>query len=77
MTAGKAIADEFKPWKMNYSCYGNQAPHIHWHLFPRYESDPKHLQVPWVHALEFETRIPGGAETLRLGERIAKRIGKP
>ena len=54
MTAGRAVADTFKPWKMNYSCYGNVVPHIHWHLFPRYDSDPNREQVPWFYAGEFE-----------------------
>jgi diadenosine tetraphosphate (Ap4A) HIT family hydrolase len=54
MTAGKAVFEAFQPWKMNYSCYGNQVPHIHWHLIPRYESDPDHLSQPWLNASQFE-----------------------
>jgi diadenosine tetraphosphate (Ap4A) HIT family hydrolase len=54
MTAGKAVYEAFTPWKMNYSCYGNQIPHIHWHLFPRYESDPDHLSNPWKNSTQFE-----------------------
>jgi diadenosine tetraphosphate (Ap4A) HIT family hydrolase len=46
MIAGRAVANTIKPWKMNYSCYGNAVPHIHWHLFPRYASDPNREQVP-------------------------------
>jgi diadenosine tetraphosphate (Ap4A) HIT family hydrolase len=57
MTAGRTVADTFKPWKMNYSCYGNVVPHIHWHLFPRYDSDPHREQVPWFHASEFEKHL--------------------
>ncbi len=54
MRAGRAVFEAFKPWKMNYSCYGNQVPHIHWHLFPRYESDPDHLRQPWHNSSQFE-----------------------
>lgn len=54
MTSGKVIHEAFKPWKMNYSCYGNQVPHVHWHIFPRYETDPDHLKQPWLHSAEFE-----------------------
>lgn len=57
MTAGRAVAKAFEPWKMNYSCYGNVVPHIHWHLFPRYESDPHREQVPWFYADEFEKHL--------------------
>src|SRR6266446_4938735 len=30
----------FKPRKLNYELLGNQVPHLHWHIFPRYQSDP-------------------------------------
>jgi diadenosine tetraphosphate (Ap4A) HIT family hydrolase len=23
-------------------------PHLHWHLFPRYEADPNRLQAVWL-----------------------------
>ena len=38
----------FRPRKLNYELLGNQVPHLHWHLFPRYESDPRHLQAVWL-----------------------------
>ena len=57
MIAGRAVVNAFEPWKMNYSCYGNVVPHIHWHLFPRYDSDPDREQVPWFHAGEFEKHL--------------------
>ena len=28
-----------KPLKLNYECLGNLEPHVHWHVFPRYESE--------------------------------------
>lgn len=68
MAAGRAVFEAFQPWKMNYSCYGNQVPHIHWHIFPRYESDPDHLQQPWLRSPEFgkhPTRETEGADLIR------------
>jgi diadenosine tetraphosphate (Ap4A) HIT family hydrolase len=38
--AGAAIAQLFKPDKMNYQLLGNLVPHIHWHIVPRYLGDP-------------------------------------
>jgi diadenosine tetraphosphate (Ap4A) HIT family hydrolase len=35
-----AIARAFQPRKLNYELLGNSAAHLHWHLFPRYETDP-------------------------------------
>ncbi len=70
ITAGRAIVAAYEPWKMNYSCYGNVDPHIHWHLFPRYDSEPDHLNHPWLHAAEFKDHLID-AETARgIGARI-------
>jgi len=65
MSAGKAVAEAFHPWKMNYSCYGNQVEHIHWHLFPRYESDPRHKETPWAQSDLFSSK-PGSDEERKL-----------
>jgi diadenosine tetraphosphate (Ap4A) HIT family hydrolase len=54
LRAGQALVGAFHPWKMNYSCYGNAEPHVHWHLFPRYESDPDRRRNPWLHSPEFK-----------------------
>jgi diadenosine tetraphosphate (Ap4A) HIT family hydrolase len=47
MRAAEALNKTFAPRKMNYSCYGNAEPHVHWHLVPRYEDDPHPGQDPW------------------------------
>lgn len=46
--AAKAIEDCFHPKKMNYELLGNQVPHIHWHLVPRYDSDPEFRHAMWL-----------------------------
>lgn len=53
MRAGSAIAKAYHPWKMNYASLGNQDPHLHWHLFPRYEADPHHRDHPWTDSKNF------------------------
>ena len=70
MRAGRALVDAFNPWKMNYSCYGNLDPHIHWHLFPRYDSEPDHLNHPWLHASEFEDHLIDSETARQIGHRI-------
>ena len=35
-----ALDRAFTPRKLNYEALGNGVPHLHWHLIPRYESDP-------------------------------------
>jgi len=59
----RALAGEFKPRKMNYELLGNQVPHLHWHLIPRYDTDPDHLRPAWL-AMDRAGRDP--AEHARL-----------
>ena len=62
MVAGKAVFDTFRPWKMNYACYGNGEPHVHWHIFPRYESEPDRERQPWLHSAEFKKHLVSDLE---------------
>lgn len=75
MTAGEALVSVFKPWKMNYSCYGNADPHVHWHLFPRYADDPERESHPWLHSPEFKEHLVDEATAREYSERI--RAGLP
>jgi diadenosine tetraphosphate (Ap4A) HIT family hydrolase len=36
----KALAQHYRPIKMNYETLGNTVPHLHTHLLPRYMQDP-------------------------------------
>jgi diadenosine tetraphosphate (Ap4A) HIT family hydrolase len=44
----RAIEACFHPHKLNYELLGNQVPHLHWHLFPRYRPDPDVLRPVWL-----------------------------
>jgi diadenosine tetraphosphate (Ap4A) HIT family hydrolase len=73
-----AIASVVKPLKMNYECLGNQEPHVHWHLLPRYESDALRRMPIWLRA-ESERRVQLPQAEMReltaaLGDEIARRI---
>ncbi len=46
--AASAIANAFKPDKINYELLGNMAPHIHWHLIPRFSTDPLWPRPVWA-----------------------------
>jgi diadenosine tetraphosphate (Ap4A) HIT family hydrolase len=67
----RAIEDCFHPHKLNYELLGNQVPHLHWHLFPRYRHDPDHLRPVWL-ALDRSENDPVERERLSTGpaERI-------
>ncbi len=40
-TATKAIRQALEPDHMNVELLGNTNPHLHWHIIPRYRSDPQ------------------------------------
>jgi diadenosine tetraphosphate (Ap4A) HIT family hydrolase len=40
MLVARALSTELRPKKMNYEIHGNTIPHLHLHLFPRFENDP-------------------------------------
>jgi diadenosine tetraphosphate (Ap4A) HIT family hydrolase len=43
-----ALAETFHPDKMNYELLGNGMPHLHWHLVPRYKTDPLWGRPIWT-----------------------------
>jgi len=43
-SVAQAIWHVVKPLKLNYECLGNLEPHVHWHVFPRYESEEEKLR---------------------------------
>ena len=47
-TLARAIGECFRPDKLNYELLGNQVPHLHWHVFPRYRQDAERLQPVWL-----------------------------
>ncbi len=40
MLAARVLSELFNPVKLNYEIHGNTIPHLHLHLFPRFEGDP-------------------------------------
>ncbi len=43
----QALSLCFRPDKLNYELLGNMVPHIHWHLVPRYRTDPLWPRPIW------------------------------
>lgn len=70
MIATDALVNTFQPSKMNHACYGNLDPHLHWHLFPRYTSDPDHGKQPWLHAAEFPKHLIDEQTARELASRV-------
>jgi len=43
----RAIRQTMQPLKMNLASLGNQVPHLHWHVIPRYEDDAFFPNTAW------------------------------
>ncbi len=43
-----ALSEALNPDKMNYELLGNGMPHLHWHLVPRYKTDPFWGRPIWM-----------------------------
>ncbi len=43
----EALYNIFQPDKINYELLGNMVPHMHWHLVPRFSSDPLWPRPIW------------------------------
>jgi len=46
--AMKAIAAAVNPDQMNYASLGNSIPHLHFHIIPRYKTDPRWRVNPFA-----------------------------
>ena len=44
----KAVYEVFSPAKINYELLGNMVPHIHWHIVPRFASEPLWPRPIWA-----------------------------
>jgi diadenosine tetraphosphate (Ap4A) HIT family hydrolase len=45
--AESALRELFRPDKMNLASFGNQVPHLHWHVIPRTADDPHFPDPAW------------------------------
>ncbi len=55
-----ALYTLFKPDKINYELLGNMVPHIHWHLVPRFRSDPLWPRPIWAESYDETLLSPAG-----------------
>jgi len=63
----RALADVYRPVKMNYELLGNLVPHIHWHLVPRLAGDPEPKGPVW-HVRHEPVALPPADVARRIGE---------
>jgi len=69
-----ALRDQLQPDKINLASLGNQVPHLHWHVIPRF-ADDRHFPDPvWAPARRTGQAHPVDAGRLR--EAIRGRMGQ-
>lgn len=69
--AAIAVIGAVGPDHMNYASLGNVIPHLHWHLIPRFQSDPRWTKPVWTtHRGEAEPLYVDDREYEELASRI-------
>jgi diadenosine tetraphosphate (Ap4A) HIT family hydrolase len=71
----EVIARTMKPAKINLAALGNQVPHLHWHIIPRYEDDPYFPDSIWSEKRR-DTSETVVARRQAMAERLPGLIGK-
>jgi len=64
----------YRPDKMNLASFGNQVPHLHWHVIPRYRDDPHFPEPAWGPAQRSAMARPAVGDAL-LGRRLTELLG--
>ncbi len=61
------------PDKINLASLGNQVPHLHWHVIPRFADDGQFPEAIWAPARR--AAKARSADTTRLRQMIQERLG--
>lgn len=70
-----ALRSELDPWKINIASLGTGAPHLHFHIIPRFEDDPTFPDPVWLEPRRPSTRrLPDGFKE-RIRRQLAAALG--
>ncbi len=64
-SVAEALFTIFRPDKINYELLGNMVPHMHWHIVPRFTSDPL-----WPRPIWSDSHEPFTLSAAKYAERI-------
>lgn len=73
------LRERLKPHKINLASLGNMTPHLHWHVIPRFETDPHFPQPVWgqqQREIRLEVSPDAGAQLgAQLAPMLLSRLG--
>lgn len=72
LTVESVLRAELSPHKINLATLGNQVPHLHWHVIPRF-ADDAHFPDP-VWAARRRAGVAHGIDDTRLRNALNKRL---
>jgi diadenosine tetraphosphate (Ap4A) HIT family hydrolase len=73
----EAVYKVFKPKKLNYELLGNTDNHLHWHLIPRYGTDPRPETAIWAidSAIRYDEKYkPSDVELDKMKKKLLKEL---
>lgn len=65
LRAERAVRAVLRPHKINLASLGNQVPHLHWHVIPRFVDDPHFPDAIWAPRRRDRRADPLGRLTIR------------
>jgi len=69
----QALRNLLNPAKINLASLGNQTPHLHWHVIPRFQDDRHFPQPVWAQAVQVDGQEqPPRVSDETLKEELAK-----
>ena len=66
-----------EPEKINLACFGNMVAHVHWHVIPRFRSDPHYPNPVWGSRTAGTPQPLPNAYWVRFHDELVKQLGKP
>lgn len=69
----RALRDTLQPHKINVATIGNQVPHLHWHVIPRFEDDAHFPDPVW--AARRRDGVPHAFDADRFRTRLMRVLG--
>jgi diadenosine tetraphosphate (Ap4A) HIT family hydrolase len=69
----ESLREILRPDKINLASLGNQVPHLHWHIIPRFIDDPHFPDSVW--STRKRPARQGGCDLALLRRAIERRLG--